>query len=567
MGAAPGWYDDPWRHAELRWWDGTSWTGWTRPNTVEPADSPVRPSAAGSPAATPTMSPVNLDRVAREAVDVLAGVDRITVVDVETTGLYRSDRIVEIAMITMDSRGEVAAVMDTLVCPGRDVGPSWIHGITASMVANAPTFEDIADHIADRLEGSVVVAHNLRFDTRMLQQEFDRLGFAVDWGIGLDTLRATGCALGVACAENGIPLTGAHRALNDARATAQLLLAVRDSFTTPCTPVSISPLRSAPAERVLTRDGFADIAVDVPYLAALARGVHSDHDVAPYVDLLDQALADLQLSSAERTELGAIADGLGFSAVDRQRAHREFLNGLIDAAVQDSIVTDSELDHLCRVAALLDLDEELVTRRTNPYRLTHDTIKLAAGLTVCFTGAALDDNGDLIDRPSVLDPEAISHGLLPNRSFTKSCGLLIVADAATQSSKMMSARRFGIPVASLADYRRALITGEPVPVTRVATIGTALVCGRCGSSWMAARRSTNPVCATCARSATPARVAVPAKTLRQLNAEMRQPKPGPSTDDTLICSQCGKPWPRPRTRGRPPKRCPACTHASAEVRA
>jgi hypothetical protein len=28
--AAPaGWYDDPWRQARLRYWDGTAWTGHT----------------------------------------------------------------------------------------------------------------------------------------------------------------------------------------------------------------------------------------------------------------------------------------------------------------------------------------------------------------------------------------------------------------------------------------------------------------------------------------------------------------------------------------------------------
>jgi Protein of unknown function (DUF2510) len=25
----PGWYDDPWRQARLRYWDGTAWTGHT----------------------------------------------------------------------------------------------------------------------------------------------------------------------------------------------------------------------------------------------------------------------------------------------------------------------------------------------------------------------------------------------------------------------------------------------------------------------------------------------------------------------------------------------------------
>jgi hypothetical protein len=27
----PGWYDDPWRQARLRYWDGSTWTGHTAP--------------------------------------------------------------------------------------------------------------------------------------------------------------------------------------------------------------------------------------------------------------------------------------------------------------------------------------------------------------------------------------------------------------------------------------------------------------------------------------------------------------------------------------------------------
>jgi DNA polymerase III subunit epsilon len=581
--AQPGWYTDPWGHAEVRWWDGAGWTGWTHPPSHESGAAPRTPrtDVPALPVDLLTAAAGHHDGLA----DALAKLDRVTVVDVETTGLYRSDRIVEIAIITMDSAGNIESELDTLINPLRDCGPTWIHGITASMVANAPTFEDIADHVADRLEGNVIVAHNLPFDTRMLKREFDRLGFVVDWGVGLDTLRATGCALGVACAEYGIPLTGAHRALFDARVTAQLLLAVRDSFTTACEPVAVSPLRNSPAGRVLTRDGFADVAVDIPCVPALARGVHADHDVAPYVALLDQALADLQLTAAERTELAAIADDLGLSALDRQRAHREFLNGLTDAALEDGTVTDTDLHHICRVAALLDLDEDLVTRRTNPYRLSHDTIKLEPGLQICFTGSALDDNGDLIDRPSILDPEAIHHGLIPKKSFTKSCDLLIVADTASQSSKTMKARTYGTPVASLSDYRRALVTGEPLPVTRLAGAGVAQVCEKCGASWMATRRASNPLCSDCSLPPAPirtpgpvrasataptsdlVRAPVPLRTLRQLNAEMAKPTSIPPASETLVCSQCGDTWKRPRTRGRPPKRCPSCAQAPLGVRA
>ncbi|SCX31508.1 exonuclease domain-containing protein [Mycolicibacterium fluoranthenivorans] len=543
--ATPGWYHDPWGQAELRWWTGSEWTGWTHPAEPHTAADDTWGSDRRA--------------VERGISDVLAEADRIAVIDVETTGLYRVDRVVEIAVVTMDASGTVLDEFDTLVNPGRDPGPTWIHGVTASMLIDAPAFDEIAHHLAVRLHGAVVVAHNLRFDTRMIGHELSRAGIDVDWGNGLDTLHATGCKLAVACAEYDIAIDNAHRALVDARATGKLLFAVADAFDRPCSPASATPLRHAQPRRILTRDGFGSASLDVPYLAELARGVRADPDVAPYVTLLDRAVSDLQLSTEERTELAALAHELGLDERQRERAHREFLNGLIDAALEDSVITDTELDQLCRVAALLDLDAKLITRRTNPYRITESTIALGAGLKVCFTGAALDELGSPIDRDAIIHPEARAHGLQTRDSLTKSCGLLIADDTASESTKVDTARRFGVPVASFADYRHALRTGNPLRVTNIGNPGIAQVCGTCGDSWMAARRSSTPLCAPC-RSNRPANKAQSRIT--------RAPKPpAPPAIETLNCTDCMGSWERPRTRGRRPTRCPDCVLGRAGANA
>ena len=133
----------------------------------------------------------------------------------------------------------------------------------------------------------------------MIGNEFGRTDIDIDWGTGLDTLRATGCELDVACVEYGIPLEGAHRALFDARATGRLLFSVADAFSRTCFPVVAEPLRHSPPRRVLTRDGVTGLDVEAPYLASLARGVHVDGDVASYSVLLDRAVADLQLTAED----------------------------------------------------------------------------------------------------------------------------------------------------------------------------------------------------------------------------------------------------------------------------
>ncbi|WP_126635599.1 TerD family protein [Embleya hyalina] len=100
------------------------------------------------------------------------------VVDVETTGLRSSDRIVSVAVEVLDRHGTVTDRWSTLVDPGRDPGPVHIHGLTAERLAGAPTFDRVAEDLAEYLAGRVFVAHNAPFDWQMLTSEYRRLGTA-----------------------------------------------------------------------------------------------------------------------------------------------------------------------------------------------------------------------------------------------------------------------------------------------------------------------------------------------------------------------------------------------------
>ncbi|WP_240742270.1 3'-5' exonuclease [Micromonospora zingiberis] len=112
----------------------------------------------------------------REGVDL--GEVPFVVVDVETTGRSpTSDRIVEIALVRVES-GRVIDEWATLVDPGRDPGPTFVHHITTDMLSGAPTFADVAGKILSRLDGAVAVAHNARFEEGFIAQEFARLGIS-----------------------------------------------------------------------------------------------------------------------------------------------------------------------------------------------------------------------------------------------------------------------------------------------------------------------------------------------------------------------------------------------------
>lgn len=86
----------------------------------------------------------------------------LLILDTETTGL--EGEIVEIGVIRTD--GSMA--YHSLVRPRDEMGATEIHGITADMVANAPTFADIEPQLRALLHGRKVAVYNVPFDRGML---------------------------------------------------------------------------------------------------------------------------------------------------------------------------------------------------------------------------------------------------------------------------------------------------------------------------------------------------------------------------------------------------------------
>src|SRR6195952_2930800 len=121
----------------------------------------------------PVGSSLELQSVAHVPVGDLV----VTAIDLETTGLYNKDRVIEVGVIRATLAGEIMEQYDTLVNPGRTVNDtSRIHGLSDRHLASAPGFEDIAGDLGDLLSGSVWVAHNAAFDKRFLVNEYARLG-------------------------------------------------------------------------------------------------------------------------------------------------------------------------------------------------------------------------------------------------------------------------------------------------------------------------------------------------------------------------------------------------------
>ena len=198
-------------------------------------------------------------------------------------------------------------VWETLVNPQRDVSATFIHGITASMVASAPVFDEIAGDLAVRLDGACLVAHNLPFDYRMLSGEYERLGADLALVSGIDTLNASGRRLSDACDEYGITLDGAHRAVNDALATAQLVVRLADRCTTGS--ALAAPVGLHRSGLVLRRDDTApEMLPEQPFITQLISRLdyaQAEAQTIAYLELVERALSDLHLDRDERVELAS----------------------------------------------------------------------------------------------------------------------------------------------------------------------------------------------------------------------------------------------------------------------
>lgn len=154
------------------------------------------------------------------------------VIDTETTGLNPSDgaRMLEIAMVRLEPGTlEVSDVFTTLVNPGVPVAATEIHRITQGEIDIAPSFLEVAPAISARLEGCVVVGHNVSFDWKFLSAEYSLAGLEIPSAPLVCTLEGARQhlplerhRLGMCCEHLGISLEGWHAALADTMATAEL---------------------------------------------------------------------------------------------------------------------------------------------------------------------------------------------------------------------------------------------------------------------------------------------------------------------------------------------------------
>ena len=162
--------------------------------------------------------------------------------DIEATGLnVIKDRIVQLAMIKYSPGQTEAEELEMLINPGPVLISEEafaVHGISAAMVANKPTFPQIANKVMDFVGDADLAGYNSdRFDIPMLMEELHRSGITLEMK-GRRTVdvqkifykmepRTLSAAYKLYCNKH---IENAHDALADVRATVEVLQGQMDRY-------------------------------------------------------------------------------------------------------------------------------------------------------------------------------------------------------------------------------------------------------------------------------------------------------------------------------------------------
>ncbi len=144
--------------------------------------------------------------------------------DIETTGLdSKTDSIIEIGAVKFNEN-RVLDEFSTLINPRKPINSfiTNLTGITNAMVMKAPLLMDVFADLDAFVGDSPILGQNIGFDISFFQRHGGfRLNPLIDTyemaAVLLPTAPRYG--LGSLCHQLGVVLTGAHRAINDARAT------------------------------------------------------------------------------------------------------------------------------------------------------------------------------------------------------------------------------------------------------------------------------------------------------------------------------------------------------------
>ena len=105
-------------------------------------------------------------------------------IDTETTGITRTDEILEIVIVDWDG----SVLFESFIRPQKPIPPesTAIHGITSDMVEKARPWPIAWQQIRPLVAGRLLAMYNAEFDMRMMQQSLEQ--YRLPWRENFDTL-------------------------------------------------------------------------------------------------------------------------------------------------------------------------------------------------------------------------------------------------------------------------------------------------------------------------------------------------------------------------------------------
>ena len=283
------------------------------------------------------------------------------IVDLETSGLEPGNaRVIEIAILLVNSKGDIQEEYATLINPGNgQVGPTFIHHITEEAVLTAPTFQEVAGDILKRFENRIIVAHHAAFEDKFLAAEFERAGIKVPPLPALDTLWLArqvvdlpNYKMQTVLQHYGVEETDLHTALGDVRALNKVLPTLINQATSILYPTGHSVLpQVAPSGKQKTRvtnlkkgeKGWINSLLEK--LPESGSSVTSEIE-SDYLDLLSQVLADGKIVGDEAKALSKLAGEAGLGRNQVVQLHESFIQQLRKQAEADGNVDAQELKQI-----------------------------------------------------------------------------------------------------------------------------------------------------------------------------------------------------------------------------
>ncbi|MFC6291423.1 3'-5' exonuclease [Macrococcus epidermidis] len=165
---------------------------------------------------------------------------KYAIVDLETTGNnLEVDEMIQIGVCIMQNN-QIIDTFESFVHTTQPI-PPFIQSLTKinnEMVEHAPTFQKIALQLYELLEGCVFVAHNVDFDLNFLRKYFNESNIFYKPKYIIDTVdvfkivfpQMSRYQLSYLSEQLNIKLTNAHRAIDDAKATCEILMIALDQL-------------------------------------------------------------------------------------------------------------------------------------------------------------------------------------------------------------------------------------------------------------------------------------------------------------------------------------------------